>query len=119
MSDLDLLAEIDALQADSSLDPTERIAHLRKMSETVREPVLLGKIETYIGSLQLQVDAAEMEQAVNMLAMSEDANVRDALIESGKATPEEMDRAGLLSHAELDRREAGGTLDEDAGEEKR
>lgn len=112
MSDLVLRSEIADLASDPNLDPGERIARLREMSGTVKDADLLGQIEGYIGSLELQREAAALEYGMNMVALRENANVREALIQMGQATPEELDKAGFLSHAELDRREEDGTLAE-------
>ena len=115
MSDRDLLAEVEGLQSNSSLGPADRIAQLRAISAKVKDPAILGQIGTYIGSLELEVEADEMRRANNLLALRENADAREVLIKSGEARPEELDRIGFLSHAELDRREADGTLEEALG----
>ena len=117
MSDRDLIAKIDGVQSDTTVDAADRIAKLREISEGVKDPAVLGQIGTYIGSLELEIEAGEMRRAMNMLALRENADIRDALIEKGDATPEELDRIGFLSHAELDRREADSTLEKALGAE--
>ena len=117
MSDRDLIAEIDGVQSDATVDAADRIARLRAIAETVEDPAILGRIGTYIGSLNLQVEAEEMRRGMNALTLRENADIRDALIEKGEATPEDLDRIGFLSHAELDRREADGSLEGALGAE--
>jgi hypothetical protein len=111
-SDLETAAKANDVASNSSLAPAERVIQLRQMAEGVKNVELLGQIEGYIGSLELQREAQAMEQGLNRVALRENANIRDYLIETGRVTADDLDKAGYLSHAELDAREADGTLSE-------
>ena len=112
MSDLSIRAKIADLASDASLDPAERISQLRQMRESVKNPDLVGQIEGYIGSLELRREASAIERSVSMVALRENANIREYLIQTGQSTAEELSQIGYLSHEELDAREADGTLSE-------
>ena len=111
-SDLETAAKANDVASNSSLAPAERVIQLRQMAEGVKNVELLGQIEGYIGSLELQREAQAIEQGLNRVALRENANIRDYLIETGRVTADDLDKAGYLSHAELDAREADGTLSE-------
>lgn len=99
---------------DTALDPSERIAELRKLRDRVLSMKqsgsarladcddLLGQADTYIGSLELQREAQAMGAMFDSAGSREDADVRDMLIAQGSATPDELDAAGWPSHDALD-----------------
>ena len=109
-------ATLNHIAGDSSLDPAERIKRLREAAQGITDTDLLGQVDSYIGSLELRREAAAMSPTVQRLALRENANIREALLARGEATPEEMDAAGILSHDELDAAEQDGSLSESFGE---
>ncbi len=110
--DFEFSDTINAVAGDSSLDPAERIKQLRALSDKTKDVWLLGQVQGYIGSLELQREARAMEQGLGRIVLRENAGIRENLIGAGQATADELDRAGYLSHDELDSREA----DEAAGQ---
>lgn len=95
---------------DSSLEPAERVAVLRRLR--VRYPDLVGDADTYIGELELQREAAALDRQRDLLTAREEAELRADAISRGLLTPEELDAAGVRSHADLDALLQEGTLGE-------
>lgn len=122
----DRALEIERVVADSSLDPADRIRELRRIADSLRiglrgEPdgtevqaqftTLLGRIDTYIGDLERAREGQALTRVFELALAREDASIRDDLIQAG-IPPEELDRAGFLSHDQLDELVTDGRLEE-------
>jgi predicted ABC-type ATPase len=74
---------------------------------------LLGQVDTYTGSNDLQRESSGMDFALAKARLREDADLRAQLARQGME-PEKLDAMGLHSHDELDMMEADGTIEEAA-----
>jgi hypothetical protein len=109
----EVAARLSEIASDSSRDPAERIAALRRMDNGIES--IQGQIATYISSLELQREAGAIEGAVERLVARENADIREQLLDTGDYTEAELDAAGYLSHEALDEAAEDGTLQEAFG----
>lgn len=96
-----LQAEIEEVSQREDLDPSVRLQKLRAWEEDLTD--LLGTIGKYTGDLQLVQEAVGPAYHSQVMGLREDADIRRVVIERGLTTDEEMDAAGVLSHADIDR----------------
>lgn len=101
--EIERAAQNDALSADA------RIAKLRVYRGDLND--WLGRLDSYIGDLELVREGREPAYREQVQEMREDANVRGLLLERGLATPEELDELGMLSHEDIAKLDEEGLLD--------
>lgn len=107
---VDLADNLDEIASDPSVDAAQRVANLRDVRADIA--ALLGRCDLYAGDLELQRESASMGGVHGQLQAREGAGVRGVMLERGLASSDELDGAGLLSHDDLDRGGADGSLDE-------
>lgn len=116
VADLDDTAtRASAIASDGSRPASTRVADLRRLAAGVTDAELLGQIDGYMASLELQREGENLEGVVEMLIARENAEIRQEIIARGEATPEELAAAGYLSHEALDAKAEDGTLQEAFG----
>ena len=102
--------EIERAAQDDTLSADARIAKLRVYRDDLND--WLGRIDSYVGDLELVREGREPAYREQVLEMREDASMRALLLERGLATPEELDGLGMLSHEDIEKLEEEGLLDE-------
>lgn len=124
----DRAAEAERIVSDGSLDPTAKVAELRRVRDSLKigwkgEPdgpvrdqftSLLGRVDTYIGGLELQRESDALADIMAGAVAREDADIREELLDEG-VDPEVLDRAGLISADELEEAHSDGRLSEAIG----
>lgn len=117
----DYADSLNAVACDASLAPDERVAELRKWRFRIEtddtlapqtRTELLGQAETYRGGLELQREGEALRTPFDLAHLRERADIRDALVAQGVASPEELDAQGWMSHDQLDAAREDGTLQE-------
>jgi hypothetical protein len=109
---LALQAQLDELAGDDTLDAGDRIRDLRALRSDLES--LIGIADRLIGDEQLREESVALEREHQRMYVRENADIREELLRRNMATEEELDAAGLWSHAELDRRAAEGLPLEEA-----
>jgi hypothetical protein len=96
---------------DHTLSPTERFSKL----SALRRPLVdaLGELDTYRQS-DNNLREADSSSVQEVEWVRQNATIRDELIGLGELTEAVADAMGMLSHAELDRLEEEGLLEEAA-----
>lgn len=109
----ELQDEVRSVGLDHQLPPADRY---RKLT-ALRSPIaaVLGEIDRYRAGDQNLREAGASEALKEVEWVRRNASLRDRLIEEGEMEPETLDEMGILSHAELDRLEEEGLLEEAAG----
>jgi hypothetical protein len=109
---VDAIADLERqLQAAASHpEPSERAAKLRSLRGRIGS--LLGEADRYLSDAHRVREAEAMGLERQRLEARGDADLREAALRNGDLTAEELDESGILSHAELDRLEEEGLLDE-------
>jgi hypothetical protein len=102
--------ELNRVAGDGTLDPAQRVAALRSLRDELA--FLLGSADRYLGTLNLQREAAAIGRVRERVAARESADAREAVLDQGLLAPEVLDAAGVPSHEELDGRIADGTIEE-------
>jgi len=106
----ELRGQIDAAVADHTLDPADRYAKLSALRSELAP--LLGEIDRRRADMQKVKEAEASGQAREVLWARSNASLRETLIERGELDEAVADAMGMLSHAELDRLEEEGLLEE-------
>ena len=106
----ELRSEIRSAALDHTVGPTDRHARLTAL----RRPLMdaLGELDRYRADAQNVREAQAGEHAEEVAWARSNASIRDELIEAGEMTAEDADAMGMLSHAELDRLQEEGLLEE-------
>lgn len=104
-----LRSEAEAIVADGSLDPATKGSKLRVIEEGLNEA--LGAVRTLRGDLQLRDEAAGSVSARAKLRARSNADIREQLVASGRAQPDQLDEMGYVSHQELDRLDEEGLME--------
>lgn len=104
--------QLDQIAHDPSADPAERVANLRSFRRELA--TLVGAADRYIADQELQREGAAMHRTRQFIAARAEANARGDAVAQG-LPPESLDSAGVLPHAELDRRQADGSIEEVLG----
>lgn len=110
---LDLQDLLNETATDPSTDPAARVANLRSLRADIS--AVLGQCERYIGDQENARESDAMGRVSEHMRARENADVRGDLLDAGVTTPEQLDAAGMLSHDELDRRVADGSIEEAFG----
>jgi hypothetical protein len=109
---VDAIAELERqLQAAASHpEAGERAAKLRSIRGRISS--LLGEADRHLSDAHRVREAEAMGLERLRLEARGDADLREAALADGDLTAEELDESGFLGHAELDRLEEEGLLDE-------
>lgn len=94
-------AEVERAAQDDALSPDARLAKLRLYRDDLND--LLGRVDTYVGDLELIREGRDSVYREMVQEAREDASLRESLLERGMATPEELDAQGYLTHDDLDK----------------
>lgn len=99
---MDAIAELERqLQAAASTpDAAERTAKLRYLRDRLND--LLGEADRLLANSHRAREAVAAGRSRRRMAARDGADMREAALEDGDLTPDELDGAGFLSHADLD-----------------
>lgn len=101
---------LDQTAGDPDADPAERVASLRALRSDLS--ALMGIADRYIADQELRREGAAFGRVRQFMGARAEANARGELLDRGEASPEGLDSAGFMSHDELDRRTADGSIEE-------
>jgi predicted ABC-type ATPase len=101
---------LDQTASDPSTDPAVRVANLRALRDDIAS--LVGNADRYIADQELRREADGMSRVRDFVGARAAADARGGLLDEHGVSPKALDAAGVLSHDELDRRAADGTLEE-------
>lgn len=101
---------LDQIAGDPDADPAERVASLRALRSDLT--ALAGVCDRYIADQELRREGAAFGRVRQFMGARAEANARGELLDRGEASPEGLDGAGILSHDDLDRRIADGSIEE-------
>jgi predicted kinase len=101
---------VEAASQDETISPDARLAKLRLYRDDLND--LLGRVQTYVGGLELIRDARPVVFEAKLMEARQDADIRVILLERGLADEETLDALLYVSHDELDRLEEEHRLDE-------
>jgi GNAT superfamily N-acetyltransferase len=113
----DVATRASAIASDATRPASERVAELRRLDSSIptTSSEVRGRIDSLIGTLELQREAEALVGVTEILIARENADIREELLERELATPDELDAAGYFSHETLDRKTTDGTLQEAFG----
>lgn len=111
-ADLATRDQLEQIATDTERPASARISHLRQERRRTTDPETLGTIDTYIGDLELEREAATLAGAQEELLTRENADVRDDLLARELASEDDLNAAGYLAHDDLDQHREDGTLQE-------
>lgn len=113
----ELRARIESAAQDPTRDPDERVLDLRRLRDDLE--VALGACDTYLGSLAKRQEAEARIAAEDVDRVRENADLREEMLRRGLADPLQLDEAGFVEPAEVDRLEEEGLLEAFAGDLRR
>lgn len=105
-----LRQKIETAATRPDLSPAERQALLGSYRTDLVD--LLGAVDSYMGDVTHEGEGAELVAAKTRLKARESADLRESMIARGMATPEQLDRLGMIPHEALDQLEEDGIIDE-------
>ena len=104
----ELQRQVEATLANSALDAADKQVKLRDLRGRIVG--LLGATDHALGRVEAIRESEASAQARLVWWARSNADLREGLLEDGDVTEAELDAAGMLSHAELDRLYEEGLL---------